>query len=35
MGSFKDILSKDDVNAVKAYVRQQSHTGLDAAYKKK
>ncbi|MGA9797250.1 MAG: PQQ-dependent dehydrogenase, methanol/ethanol family [Rhizomicrobium sp.] len=33
MGSFKDVLSKDDVTAIRAYVLQQSHLAWDAAHK--
>ncbi|HXL99454.1 MAG TPA: c-type cytochrome, partial [Rhizomicrobium sp.] len=31
MASFKDVLSKDDVAAIKAYVLQQSHLAWDQA----
>ena len=35
MGSFKDILSKDDVAAIRAYVLQQSHLAWDQGHPKK
>lgn len=35
MASFKDILSTDDVAAIRAYVLQQSHLAWDAAHPKK
>lgn len=35
MGSFKDILSKDDVHDIKAYVLQQSHLAWDSRHKEK
>jgi len=33
MASFKDVLSKDDVTAIRAYLLQQSHAAWDAAHK--
>jgi hypothetical protein len=33
MASFKDVLSKDDVAAIRAYVLQQSHLAWDQAHK--
>lgn len=35
MASFKDVLTRDDVAAIRAYVLQQSHLAWDAAHKKK
>ena len=35
MASFKDILSKDDAAAIKAYILQQSHLAWEAAHPKK
>jgi len=35
MGSFKDILSKDEVAAIRAYVLQQSHLAWDQGHPKK
>jgi hypothetical protein len=34
MASFKDILSKDDVEAIKAYVLDEAHKAWDAKHKK-
>ena len=34
MASFKDVLSKDDAAAIKAYILQQSHLAWDAAHPK-
>ena len=33
MASFKDLLSKDDVAAIRAYVLQQSHLAWDQSHK--
>ncbi|MDE3117159.1 MAG: PQQ-binding-like beta-propeller repeat protein, partial [Pseudomonadota bacterium] len=35
MASFKDVLTRDDVAAIRAYVLQQSHLAWDAAHPKK
>ena len=35
MASFKDVLSKDDTAAIKAYILDQSHAAWDAAHPKK
>jgi quinohemoprotein ethanol dehydrogenase len=35
MASFKDVLSKEDVNAIKAYILDQSHAAWDQAHPKK
>jgi hypothetical protein len=33
MASFKDVLSKSDVEAIRAYVLQQSHLAWDQSHK--
>ena len=35
MASFKDLLTKPDVEAIKAYVLEQSHLAWDQAHPKK